>query len=382
MDKAIDETDLVQLRRHLHAAPELSGREENTARELSQRLEALGPDELITGLGGHGVAAVFEGASPGRCVLLRSEMDALPIEERSDVQHRSNSPGIAHLCGHDGHMAMLYGAARRIAVERPSSGRFIALFQPAEETGAGGPAVAADPRFRALAPDLAFALHNLPGESIGEVHVRAGSMNCASRGMEVSFRGRTSHAAHPEDGKSPALAMCELVRDLTNLEIQSESNCYRGVTVVHAQLGEAALGTSPGDARGLATLRTERDDDMARLVESAIALSESTAARSGLAHTIRFEDVFDATTNSAAGTKLVERAADEVGLAVRPLDVPLRWSEDFGVLIEASGGGALIAIGSGVEQPQLHAPDYDFPDELIPHGVSLFEKIVRTALNQ
>lgn len=207
-------------------------------------------------------------------------------------------------------------------------------------------------------------------------------MNCASRGMEVSLRGRTSHAAHPEDGKSPALAMCELVRDLTNLEIQSESNCYRGVTVVHAQLGEAAFGTSPGDARVLATLRTERDDDMARLVESAIALSESTAARSGLAHTIRFEDVFDATTNSAAGTKLVERAADEVGLAVRPLDVPLRWSEDFGVLIEASGGGALIAIGSGVEQPQLHAPDYDFPDELIPHGVSLFEKIVRTALNQ
>lgn len=372
--------DLVLLRRALHAAPELSGAEARTAREMAARLDQLEPDELITGVGGHGVVAVFEGAAPGPTVLLRAELDALPIQERSKLEHRSQVPGVAHLCGHDGHMTMLYGATRRLALERPSRGRFVALFQPAEETGAGGPAVAADPRLAALAPDLAFAVHNLPGEPLGAVVVRAGAMNCASRGLEVVLRGRTSHAAHPEDGLSPAGAMCELVQGLAAPTLVSGGDGHLAVTVVHARLGEEAFGTAPGEARVLATLRAEHDEDMERLAGDALTLARSVASRAGLEIETGWSDVFAATSNSERGAALAEAAAEAEGLEVVRRADPMRWSEDFGAILRLAGGGAMVGLGSGIEQPQLHAPDYDFPDALIPPGVGFLERLARVAL--
>ena len=177
-----DIAELISFRRDLHRAPELSGAEVATAAAV-QRFLAGGPDHVIAGLGGTGLAAVYDGAAPGPTVLLRAELDALPITEQSTAAHRSAVPGTAHLCGHDGHMAILCGMGRLLQRARPPRGRVVLLFQPAEETGAGAAAVLDDPRFADLAPDAALALHNLPGLPLGHAALISGPACCASRGL-------------------------------------------------------------------------------------------------------------------------------------------------------------------------------------------------------
>lgn len=383
MSRVAAEDDLVLLRRELHRAPELSGEERATARAMATRLDGLEPDELLVGLGGHGVAAVFEGGAPGPTVLLRAELDALPIQDAGAHDHRSVREGVAHSCGHDGHMAMAYGVARRIALHRPDRGRFVVLFQPAEETGAGGPAVAADPRFRALRVDRAFAVHNLPGSSLGKVVVREGTFCCASRGLEVRLTGRTSHAAHPEEGLSPAAAMCALVAELgePGLVETAGGDGLRLVTVVHARVGEATFGTAPGAATVLATLRAEEDAVLDALASAAEALARGIAARHGLGLELAWHDAFAATRCDGASVEAVRRAARELGHPVEEAAAPIRWSEDFGAIIAAAGAGALFGLGAGEAQPPLHASDYDFPDGLLGPGVALLERTVRLALD-
>ncbi len=210
-------SDLAGLRRRLHVLAERSGSEAATAAFVADRLAPARPTALLTGLGGHGVAAVFAapGGAAGPTVVLRAELDALPIAESIELPHASRTPGCAHKCGHDGHMAVLLGVARDLAARPPARGRVVLLFQPAEETGEGAARVAADPRFRALAPDWLFALHNLPGYPEGRVLVRSGAFCAGSAGLTVTLAGATSHAAYPEQGRSPDKAMAELVLGLS-----------------------------------------------------------------------------------------------------------------------------------------------------------------------
>ncbi len=207
--------DLIELtawRREMHRWPEISGEECETARRVTNALSSLGPDQIETQLGGHGVAAVFRGEGAVRkTVMLRCELDGLPIEELSEAEHRSQVPGKGHLCGHDGHMAILIGVARQLARARFRGLDVILLFQPAEETGAGAKAVLKDGRLQGLAPQVALSLHNVPGQPLGEIAVRPGPVNCASRGMIVRFSGRTAHASQPETGVSPGMAMGEVI---------------------------------------------------------------------------------------------------------------------------------------------------------------------------
>jgi len=363
-------------------------------------LQALGPDALWTGLGsgapdgtpgGYGVAAAFHGleAASGPTVLVRAELDALPIQEDSAAAHASQTPGVAHLCGHDGHMTILLGLARRLAEGRPKRGRIILLFQPAEETGQGALAVARDPRFAELRPDFAFALHNLPGAPLGEVIIREGTFNCASRGLAVDLRGSTSHAAHPEDGRSPAEAMCELSLGLAKLHEHPSlitphaANPPAGLllsTLIHARLGGATFGTSPGEAVVMATLRAEHDDDMRRLSELALAEAARIAEAHGLRMESTWHDEFRACVNASQPTEWIREAATEAGFSVRTLETPFRWSEDFGALRDSGAEVAMFGLGAGLHHPQLHAPNYDFPDELLGPGVEMFASVCAKAL--
>ena len=160
-------SDITLWRRKLHQMPEVSGEEHDTATEVVRFLQTTAPDEMVTGLGCTGVAAVFAGETPGPTVLIRAELDALPIAEISDLPHRSRIAGKSHMCGHDGHMATLAAVAKELQSDRPKRGRVILLFQPAEENGAGAAAVLADPAFARLKPDYAFSLHNMPGLPLG-----------------------------------------------------------------------------------------------------------------------------------------------------------------------------------------------------------------------
>lgn len=369
---------VLELLHHLHREPELSGAEGGTARAVTGFFDGLQPDRTLADLGGHGVAFVFDGAQPGPTVLLRCELDALPIQERHEGPGQSRVPGVAHQCGHDGHMAILAAVGTRLARRRPARGRVVLLFQGAEETGEGAAAVVADPRFAELGVDLAFALHNVPGHPLGQVIVREGSITSASRGMEIELSGRTAHAAQPETGVSPALAMSRLVETLASLEsglVPDGEIAF--ATVVGARLGEKAFGTAPGEARVWVTLRSETDPTMARLIEHAEQTARRLAERDGLELAIGYQDIFPATVNAAEAVGIVRAAATPGRL--RLADKPFRWSEDFGH-ITAAVPGALFGIGAGEDRPDLHNPDYRFPEALIPEAADLFVRILDAAL--
>ena len=386
---------LIDLRHALHRAPELSGLEVETARRIEAECRALGADTIVTGLGrwrepngaqmgGTGLAAVFDSGKTGPTLLFRCELDGLPIEEISSLPYRSEIPVRGHLCGHDGHMATLLGLGMRLGAKRPARGRVILLFQPAEETGKGARAVLADPAFAPLVPDYAFALHNLPGLPLGHVALKAGPACCASRGIIFHFEGKTSHASMPQDGLSPQEALCALSAGLRSLSNgldagQGLDEAYKLVTITHMTLGEPAFGVAPGSGALWATLRTVTDEAMAGLVEAAEALAHAEAERFGLKLEINEDDIFDACTNAPEATRQVTDALDSVGVPWSTLPDPMRFSEDFGAFSQHCPS-SLFLLGSGVDQPQLHNPDFDFPDDLIGVGTRIFETIVRQAL--
>jgi len=371
-----DIAELTAWRRQLHRKPDLSGEESATAEAVSRMLSETGPDRVVTGLGGHGVAAIYDGPVPGPRVMLRCELDALPIEETSDLPYRSEIAGKAHLCGHDGHMAMLAAMARLLGRQRPACGSVVLLFQPAEETGAGAVRVVTDPGFAELRPDYAFAIHNYPGMALGAVGVVDGPASCASRGMRIGLAGRTAHASLPETGLSPAPALARLMQDLPKLSEGTDlaDQGFALVTVCHSRLGEPAFGIAPGEAELFVTLRSLTDPRMQALVAEAETLARAVAEREGLTLNMAYEDVFPACYNDPEAADIVRHAAESAGLAQGSGQLPMRASEDFGHF----GAGARLAfllLGAGAAHPALHNPDYDFPDTLIESGAGMFFSI-------
>ncbi|QKV19362.1 amidohydrolase [Oricola thermophila] len=369
--------ELTSLRRDLHRMPELSGEEVETATRMANWLRDCAADEVIVGMGGHGVAGIFDSGEPGPTVLFRCELDALPIHETGTPEWRSAIPGKGHMCGHDGHMAIMCGLARRLQQKRPARGRIILLYQPAEETGEGARGVIADPRFASIRPDFAFGLHNLPGMSAGHVGLRAGSFCFASEGMEIHLAGRTSHAAHPEDGISPAAATIDLAARLPKLPSELGLTPEDGlVTLSHMRLGESAFGIAPGESWIMATIRARTDEVQERLMAAARDMAARAAAAAGLGIDISTAERFAACFNDDDATDILREAVTETGTPCVELDGPFRWSEDFG-LFGSVCPSAFFVLGAGEDHPQLHNPDYDFPDEIIPVALAVFERVAR-----
>jgi len=376
-----DIAELTEFRRELHRFPEVSREEAATAQRVVAALTGLQPDQVITGLGGHGVAAVFNGAASGPTLLFRAELDALPIEEISAAAHRSTVPGKGHLCGHDGHMALLLGLGRLLARRRPALGRVVLMFQPAEEDGSGAAAVVTDPQFAAIKPDWAFAIHNLPGLPFGHAALKSGVVNCASQGLRIVLTGKTAHASQPENGTSPGLALAQLIPALSGLgQGGALGPDYRLVTITHASLGEPAFGIAPGEAELWATLRTIADDKMAALRGAAIALVEAAAKTHGLKVSFSTQDEFAASVNHPEATQSVQRALETLAVPHDEGDLPMRASEDFGRFGQPGTRSAMLFLGAGESHAALHNPDYDFPDSLIPLGVQIFHRVMTDLL--
>jgi len=375
-----DVNDLTVFRRALHERPELSGEEIGTAATIAKALRDLSPDHLVTGLGGHGVAAVFRGQDSGPTVLFRCELDGLPIAEAPGPSWRSKVKGKAHLCGHDGHMAILMGFARLVARDRPARGRVIVLFQPAEEDGSGARAVVADPGFANLRPDWAFAIHNMPGLAFGRAAISDGPANCASQGLRVQFFGHTSHAATPDKAASPARAIAGLIgQAMAAGPGGALGPGFRLVTVTHARMGEPAFGITPGEGEVWLTLRCLNDSDMAALRGQVQDIARDLAAQDGLRVEFKDNDVFAACANDRDARKVFLGAMTALGMAYDASAPPMRASEDFGVFGSVARS-AMVLLGAGEAHPPLHNPDYDFPDGLIPVGASLFDQMRRQLL--
>ena len=361
-----DAADVVAFRHELHQRPELSGEERETAQAVRTFLGRTRPDRVIDDLGGHGLAAVYDGAAPGPSVMFRAELDALPIDEvsGSPLSLEGARPGASlrprRPCG-DARRARTAAFAR----QRPQRGRVVLLFQPAEETGAGAEAVILDPMFAAIQPDFVFAWHNMPGMPRAEASVADGPAACASRGLRAIFNGKTAHASAPEPGVSPMRALARLMPELTALGRGGPiDEDYSLVTITHVEMGAHAFGVAPGRGELWATLRTVTDATMASLVERAEALIRDAASADGLDVEIAYRDAFDSCGNApeAVGADRARarrrRREVEVGLPMRP-------SEDFG-RFAAEAPSAMFLLGAGEGLPSLHNADYDFPDALIP----------------
>ncbi|MCD6182664.1 MAG: amidohydrolase [Candidatus Cloacimonetes bacterium] len=370
--------DLKSFRHQMHRYPELSGTEEHTAARICEQLRLYHPDALYERVGGYGVMAVFEGDYPGKTFLLRADMDALPITEISDISYKSVHPGVAHLCGHDGHTAILLDAARRIESHRSQlRGRVVLLFQPAEETGTGALAVIHDPVFQQFSFDYAFGLHNLPGYPLGRVVVRDGTFASASSGCVVHFMGTESHAGHPEEGNSPLPAMMQVVQDFDRLSASFRQLSHPGfITIIHLRLGDVAFGTSPGKGVIMATFRAEGNWEMEQLCGKAGVCIQDAAKEYGLGYKIEWVEQFAATENAGECVAVVRDAAVSCGFPLIRASHPFSWSEDFSGFAEHIPS-CFFGLGAGESHPGLHHENYDFPDELIEIGGRIFEEILK-----
>ena len=372
--------DIIVLRREIHKHPEVSNAEYNTSERIINFIKKYNPDEIIK-LGETGIAFAFNGKKKGKTVVFRSELDALPIQEKSGVEYTSINDHIAHSCGHDGHMAILSGLAQKISENRPTKGRVILLFQPAEEVEQGARDVVENQKFKKLKPDYIFALHNVPGFEKHKIVLKKGSFASASKGMAFKLSGKTSHAAEPENGISPADAISQIIKKLHELGDNKELfKDFVLLTIIHIQLGEISFGTSPGYAELRITLRAFENEDMELLTDNCEKIIKKISKAEKLSCEISYSEAFPATVNNDACVGIVEQSAKQIDLDIQNIEKPFKWSEDFGYFTEKYDA-CYFGLGSGKDQPQLHNPDFDFPDDIIETGINLFYAIYKKTLS-
>jgi len=375
------ESELISLRRELHKYPELSGKETDTAERIIQFAEKFNPDEIIKNISGNGLAIIFNGNEEGITILIRCELDALPIEEENEFDYKSQTEGVSHKCGHDGHMAIVSGLIPILNENKIDKGTVVLLYQPAEETGEGAEKVLQDEKFNAIKPDYVFALHNLPGFEKNKIIIKENEFASASKGLIVKLNGKTSHAAEPEKGITPSLAVAELIQRLVELPQKEKFEEFTLVTIIHAKIGERAFGTTPGYAELMATLRSYKNEDMEKLQRFSENIIYEVATENNLKYKLEWVEEFPSTVNDKFCVDVVQKSAEENNLQIEEITNPFRWSEDFGHFTQKYKG-ALFGLGSGVDQPQLHNPDYDFPDEIILTGTKMFYSIIKNVLEE
>lgn len=340
------------LRRALHRCPEISGQEVKTKALLMDFLRRNTTLELCP-CGEGFYAAHRENAAAKPALALRADYDALATADG----------GAAHLCGHDGHAAALCGAA--LAAEGYTFGRNVFfLFQPAEETGAG--AAACTELFDRERVDVIYGAHNLPGFPFGQVVTRPGTFACASRGVILRFGGKPTHAAYPEHGVSPALAVGKLLCALPEFAAPERYTGMTLCTVIGVQMGEKAFGAAAANAEVWLTLRAEHDADLAALETAVLQLAQALAQEHALTFAQERQDVFPATENTPeCAQEVLERCNGSL------LDAPMRWSEDFGHYLQRCPG-AYFGIGAGEDHPALHTEHYEYPDALLEPTIHAF----------
>lgn len=365
-----------QIRRELHQHPELSGHEARTARFVEDKLQAFHPTKVIRHVGGHGLLVEYFFSEDGPTVLFRADMDAVAVQEPDDIPHHSQTPGVAHKCGHDGHTTILLRFARMLS-ERPlPKGRVLLLFQPAEENGSGSKAVLDTKVLDYYKIDKAFALHNIPGYPASAVLCKEDSFTCAVVSVSITLTGKTSHAAEPQKGISPIPATLNIVDELlrwNNTDIQSDN--YFLSTIVEIHVGEEAYGVSAGNSIIRATLRAKTDKLLHQHAQQLKELVATECKRTpDLQHEMEWLEPFSANENDPQSVGMIKNAALRNNLPYIELQTPFSWGEDFGLFTQQYKG-AIFGLGSGENCAPLHSPQYDFPDEVIETGATLFYTI-------
>jgi amidohydrolase len=376
--------ELTAWRRHLHERPELGFEEHGTAAFVAGKLRELGVDEVHAGVGRTGVVGVIRGAHDGRRIALRADMDALPIQEETGLPWSSKTTGRMHACGHDGHTAMLLGAARYLTETRNFAGTVYLIFQPAEEGGAGGRVMLQDGLLERFPAEQVFGLHNWPYAPTGTFAMCKGPAMAASDELTVELAGTGCHAAMPHLGRDPIVAASLLVQALQALVAREVDPIDNAVVSITRVAGGDAYNVVPERVELWGTIRTFREETRARLVRRVEEVVRGVALAQGLEGRIRVAEGYPATVNSAAEARAgADAAAEIVGEAKVERDPPpCLGSEDFAFMLQRRPG-SYIWMGSGGEGAggtQLHSPRYDFNDDALTYGVSYWVRLVERLL--
>ncbi|MDZ7808574.1 MAG: amidohydrolase [Gracilimonas sp.] len=375
-----DLKDFINLRHTLHRYPELCKQEYETSRRISEFMRQFEPDKEID-VAGTGKMFIFEGEKSGETILFRCELDGLPIQERApNLAYRSAHEGVSHLCGHDGHMTIITYLSKLISENRPKKGKVILLFQPAEETDQGAKDVVESPEFHRLKPDYLFALHNIPGVKKNTVLVKEGSFTAASCGITIKLKGRTSHAAEPEKGNNPYFSAQKIFDEVQALTKSKEGFTDHVIsTLIYIRLGEISFGVSPSDLEMGITLRAYENDDLDLLCQKTEFYIKKHADAQGLESSFSYGEVYPATLNNRDCVEMVNKATESLGYDLVEMNSPNSWSEDF-AYFTATNKGVQFGYGAGEDQPNLHDPAYNFPDDLIEPAGKLFFEIYKNRL--
>ena len=373
-----DYCDVVEWRRDIHAHPELQFEVHRTAAFVAERLAEFGCDEVVTGVGRTGVVGVVRGLrqTSGKVIGLRADMDALPIEEETGVPWASTSKGVMHACGHDGHTAMLLGAARDLARTRAFDGTAVVIFQPAEEGGGGGKAMLDDGLMERFEIDEVYAMHTEPGLPVGQFTTASGPLAASADGFRIRVDGKGAHGASPHASVDPLVVGANIVLALQTI-VSRNVHPRQCAVVTVGWLGSGTAGNViPQVAEMGGTTRTfdpaTRDLIERRVTDIACHIAEAYGAKAA----VTYKRMFPPTVNHPDQTAFaVETARSLVGAAnVNGSMEPLMGSEDFAFMLEARPGNIML-IGNG-DGPSVHDARYDFNDAAIPFGVGYFRAIV------
>jgi hippurate hydrolase len=368
-------------RRSLHAAPEILYDVHETAGFVAARLAEFGCDEVVTGIGRTGVVGLIRGRlGEGAVIGLRADMDALPLTEITGKPWASATPGRMHACGHDGHTAMLLGAAKYLAETRAFAGTVAVIFQPAEEGGAGARAMIEDGMMERFGIGRVFGMHNMPGLKIGSFAINPGPIMAATAEFTITIGGRGGHAAMPHTTLDPVAAGSQLVLALQTIVSRTVDPLDPAVVSVTKFHAGDAYNVIPQKAELAGTVRTLRDEVAETVFARIRAVCDGIAAASGVEIGLSIHVNYPVTRNDPAEAAFAAEVAREIaGPASVDADVrPTMGGEDFSYMLNARPG-AFIFAGNG-DTAGLHSPAYDFNDEAIPHGVSYWVRLAEAAL--
>lgn len=370
-------------RRHLHTIPELLYDVHQTAAFVQQKLLEFGCDEVVPGIGRTGVVGIIRGnLGDGPAIGLRADMDALPLNEITGKPYASTTPGKMHACGHDGHTAMLLGAAKYLAETRNFRGSVAIIFQPAEEGGAGGKAMVDDGMMERFGISRVFGMHNMPGLPVGQFAIRPGPIMAATAEFTITIHGKGGHAAMPQTTIDPIVVGSQIVQALQTIVSRKSDPIDSAVVSVTKFHAGDAHNVIPQVAELAGTIRTLRTEVGEASRQQMRTICEGIALAHGATVNVDIKVNYPVTFNDAAEAEFVTGIAREVvgEPNVHTGISPVMGGEDFSFMLEARPG-AFIFAGNG-ESAGLHNPAYDFNDELIPHGISYWVRLTETALSR
>ncbi len=373
--------EITAWRRDFHANPELLFEVHRTAGRVAALLREFGCDEVVEGIGRTGVVGVIRGRATGsgRTIGLRADMDALPITERTGAPHASTVPGKMHACGHDGHTAMLLGAAKYLCETRAFDGTAVVIFQPAEEGGGGGREMVQDGMLERFGIDEVYGMHNMPGIPVGAFAIRPGAIMAAADQFEITVTGKGGHAAKPHDCIDTTLVAAHIVVALQTIASRNVDPLKQVVvSVCVVETDSTAHNVIPQVVTLRGTART-MDPEVRDFVEARIGqIAEGTALALGARAELAFHRGYPVTRNAPENTEFAVEVARMISGRVDPDTPPLMGGEDFSYMLNERPG-AYIFVGNG-DTAMVHHPAYDFDDAAIPFGASWYVGMVETRL--